>query len=150
MMQIPMRRALGKARRAWEAEAGAPAAVVAHPGRPPREAPRGTGKAAHDVALGAWLAALAMHAIFEVAHRQPGWSAVAEQVDRLESQFMAVAWAAGAAVLVTGAGRWLARRAARFAAGPAASARVRSATLVLRGALAAAAAAVHGLLAFAE
>jgi hypothetical protein len=76
--QLPMRRALGKARRAWEAEAGAPAAALAHPDRPAIvPVAGGATKSAHDVALGAWLCALAVQALFEVVHRQPGWSGMA-------------------------------------------------------------------------
>ena len=106
--QLPMKRALEKARTAWREGPGAelvaadsPAPVAPRPRR--RLAPLvAAGRLAHDVALGGWLAVLALLAFIELEERAPGRAAtVAPYLQQLEPRVESLAWVGLAVVAVT-------------------------------------------------
>ena len=105
--QLPMKRALEKARTAWREGPGAelvaadsPAPVAPRPRR--RLAPLvAAGRLAHDVALGGWLAVLTLLAFIELEERAPGQAAHAPYLQQLEPRVEMLAWVGLAVVAAT-------------------------------------------------
>jgi hypothetical protein len=149
--QFPMKVALGKAREAFLAGPGASLAPRPAPAPRPHRAPAlaSASRVLRDVALGAWIAALACLVFLEVEERWPTLPGFEAARAGLEPKVEALTWAGLATVAATSAAALLLGPGLRRARRRLAARSLRLAAVV-RLAMVAAATIAHGVLAFVD